>query len=216
MSVAETGALMDAIYRRQRHFYDLTRKYYLLGRDRLIARLDVPAGGSVLEVGCGTARNLIAAARRYPDARLYGFDISEAMLEKARSAVARAGLSSRIRLAQADAAGFDPQAAFGEQGFDRVFFSYTLSMIPPWQAALARGMEALKEGGRLSFVDFGGQERLPGWFRALLLAWLARFHVTPRAELAAEIERQANRHAWRADVTQLYRGYAIAGEVRRP
>ena len=25
--------MMDAIYRRQRHFYDLTRKYYLLGRD---------------------------------------------------------------------------------------------------------------------------------------------------------------------------------------
>ena len=24
---------MDAIYRSQRHFYDLTRKYYLLGRD---------------------------------------------------------------------------------------------------------------------------------------------------------------------------------------
>ena len=35
---------MDRIYRRQRHVYDLTRKYYLLGRDRLIADLDVPRG----------------------------------------------------------------------------------------------------------------------------------------------------------------------------
>ena len=40
---------MDAIYRTQRHFYDLTRKYYLLGRDRLIRRLDPPKGGSVIE-----------------------------------------------------------------------------------------------------------------------------------------------------------------------
>ena len=39
---------MDAIYRTQRHFYDLTRKYYLLGRDRLIRELAPPKGGTVL------------------------------------------------------------------------------------------------------------------------------------------------------------------------
>ncbi|MBA5779267.1 methyltransferase domain-containing protein [Stappia sp. F7233] len=216
MTTAETGALMDAIYRRQRHIYDATRKYYLLGRDRLIERLEVPAGGSVLEVGCGTARNLIAVARRYPDARLYGFDISPAMLEKAEDAVARAGLAGRIHLAQADAATFDPQAAFGEAGFDRVFLSYTLSMIPPWQAALARGMDVLNEGGRLSVVDFGGQERLPGWFRKLLRAWLAQFHVTPRDSLAVELETAALQRGWSAGVTSLHRGYAITGEARRP
>ena len=38
---------MDAIYRTQRHIYDLTRKYYLLGRDRLIADLAPPRGGTV-------------------------------------------------------------------------------------------------------------------------------------------------------------------------
>ena len=30
------AALMDGVYRHQRHIYDLTRKFYLLGRDRLI------------------------------------------------------------------------------------------------------------------------------------------------------------------------------------
>ncbi len=35
--------LMDGVYRYQRHVYDLTRKYYLLGRDRLIDGLDVAA-----------------------------------------------------------------------------------------------------------------------------------------------------------------------------
>ena len=58
---------MDAIYRGQRHIYDLTRKYYLLGGDGLIHDLAPPAGGSILEVGCGTARNLIAAAREMDD-----------------------------------------------------------------------------------------------------------------------------------------------------
>ncbi|MEP4422552.1 MAG: methyltransferase domain-containing protein, partial [Nitratireductor sp.] len=70
------AALMDANYRFQRHVYDLTRKYYLLGRDRLVDALQVPAGGSVLELGCGTGRNLVRVARRYPHARLFGLDIS--------------------------------------------------------------------------------------------------------------------------------------------
>ncbi|RUV53463.1 SAM-dependent methyltransferase, partial [Mesorhizobium sp. M5C.F.Ca.IN.020.14.1.1] len=33
---ARHAELMDGVYRWQRHIYDLTRKYYLLGRDRLI------------------------------------------------------------------------------------------------------------------------------------------------------------------------------------
>src|SRR6478736_8833983 len=104
---------MDAIYASQRHIYDLTRKYYLLGRDALIRDLAPPKGGNVLEVGCGTARNLIVAARHWPEARFFGFDISEAMLETARKNVAKAGLSGRITLAQGDATAFDTQALFG-------------------------------------------------------------------------------------------------------
>ena len=41
---------MDRMYRYQRHIYDITRKYYLLGRDRMIASLHVPqADGSLKE-----------------------------------------------------------------------------------------------------------------------------------------------------------------------
>ena len=75
---------MDGIYRYQRYIYDGTRKYYLFGRDRLLDELQPDDGSTVLEVGCGTGRNLIHAARRYPNARFFGFDISHAMLETAR------------------------------------------------------------------------------------------------------------------------------------
>ena len=78
--MAAQAARMDAIYARQRHFYDLTRKYYLLGRDALIDGLAPPTSPTILEVGCGTARNLIATARSWPDARCYGIDISAEML----------------------------------------------------------------------------------------------------------------------------------------
>ena len=61
MGDAAGAALMDRLYRRQRHFYDVTRKHYLLGRDRLIDGLAPPSGGRVLEIGCGTARNLVTS-----------------------------------------------------------------------------------------------------------------------------------------------------------
>ncbi|WP_333781826.1 class I SAM-dependent methyltransferase [Sphingomonas sp. CV7422] len=60
---------MDRIYGGQRHIYDLTRKYYLFGRDRLIRQLDLGMGGTLIEIGCGTGRNLIRAARQWPAAR---------------------------------------------------------------------------------------------------------------------------------------------------
>ncbi|MGK6319208.1 class I SAM-dependent methyltransferase [Sphingomonas sp. DT-204] len=207
---------MDAIYRSQRHFYDLTRKYYLLGRDRLIRELAPPPGGSVIEVGCGTARNLIAAAKAWPEARFFGFDISEAMLETARASVRRAGLEGRIALAPGDATSFDPKALFGLDAPDRVFMSYTLSMIPDWRRTIARGAEVLGPGGCLTIVDFGQQEGLPAAWRRLLFAWLAKFDVTPRAELESAVRAVAADQGLTADFRPLYRGYAWSAALSRP
>jgi S-adenosylmethionine-diacylgycerolhomoserine-N-methlytransferase len=180
---------MDRMYRHQRHFYDATRRYYLVGRDRLINDLGVPPGGSVLEIGCGTGRNLVKVAEKYPSAWVFGIDISTEMLKSASRAVARAEGAGRIRLARGDAVSFEPEAAFGVTRFDRIFFSYTLSMIPDWQGALRRAQQFLAQGGQLHVADFGQCEDLPGFVRPLLFAWLRRFQVTPRAEL-----KQAFRH----------------------
>ncbi|OYY70076.1 MAG: SAM-dependent methyltransferase [Sphingomonas sp. 28-63-12] len=207
---------MDAIYRTQRHFYDLTRKYYLLGRDRLIRGLAPPAGGTVLEIGCGTGRNLIAAARAWPEARYFGIDISDAMLETARAKVKAAGLADRITLAQADATGFDAEALFGIAAFDRIFQSYTLSMIPDWQGALREGAAKLAPAGRLDVVDFGQQEALPGAFKRLLFAWLAQFDVEPRRALPAILHEIGQAQGLVDQFTPLYRGYAWAGRLSTP
>lgn len=206
---------MDRIYRRQRHIYDLTRKYYLLGRDALIRELDPPPGGSILEIGCGTGRNLIAAARRYPDARLYGLDISGQMLETARQSIARSGLSGRIMLARGDATCFDGAALFGLPAYDRLFCSYTLSMMPGWRTALECAAHHVATGGRLHIVDFGQQERLPRWFRAGLFAWLARFQVTPRALLREALVEIAVDPALRLTWRAMLGGYAWGATVTR-
>lgn len=216
MSEQPHAAHMDAIYRTQRHFYDLTRKYYLLGRDALIEGLAPPPGGHVLEAGCGTGRNLIVAARHWPEARFYGVDISGAMLETARANVARAGLSDRIVFAQGDATAFDAPALFGRGEFDRVFQSYTLSMIPDWRGAIREGAAKLAPGGRLDIVDFGQQERLPRWFRAMLFAWLAKFDVTPRVDLFEVVDFEVvDRAGLKAQHRALYRGYAWSARLIR-
>ncbi len=219
MSAIEHGGdnhadLMDRTYRYQRHFYDLTRRYYLLGRDRLIAELDAPEGTTVLEVGCGTGRNLVHAARLYPQALLHGMDISDEMLATAHKTAVRH--SAYIRFAQGDATRFNPYAAFGVSRFDRIFMSYTLSMIPDWQKTLAQGICNLAHGGSLHIVDFGGQERLPRWFRALLRAWLAKFHVSPRDELERVLRALAAKLGAELEFRSLYGGYAWYAVLRLP
>jgi S-adenosylmethionine-diacylgycerolhomoserine-N-methlytransferase len=213
IAVTSHATAMDRMYRHTRHIYDLTRKPYLLGRDRLIAELDLKAGGSVLEMGCGTGRNLIAVARAYPRAELYGFDISEEMLKTARAAVSLAGLGDRIHLRQGDATEFDAAVAFGREVFDRVYFSYTLSMVPPWRAALARGLALTNTGGRFSVVDFGFCEGLGYVPRTILHGWLKLFHVTPRAELEDELKALARNRGRQCRFERPFRGYAQLGTI---
>jgi S-adenosylmethionine-diacylgycerolhomoserine-N-methlytransferase len=209
------AAHMDRIYRYQRHFYDATRHNFLLGRDTLIAGLLPPDGGSVVEVGCGTARNLIQAAKAYPKAKLYGFDISSVMLETARKNIAAAGLESRISVDLGDATNFDLQTLFGLKGADRIFISYALSMIPPWREVLVRSTTQLSPIGAVHIVDFGQLENLPRAFKTGLYAWLAKFSVHPSAELTAELRRVAVRDHLDLFIAHPLRGYATYAVMRR-
>jgi len=170
----------------------------------------------VLEVGCGTGRNLVQAARLHPQAELYGMDISHEMLASAHRAATRANASAVIRLAWGDATRFNPYASFGVSRFDRIYMSYTLSMIPDWQATLAQAICNLAPGGSLHIVDFGQQERLPRWFRAVLRAWLAKFHVSPRGELDRVLHALAQKLGAELDFRPLYRGYAWYAVLKLP
>ena len=206
---ADAAGLMDRMYRRQRHIYDLTRKFYLLGRDQLIETLAPPADARVLEIGCGTGRNLIRAARMYPAMRAYGIDISAEMLSTARGQIERAGLKGRVAVARGDATDFDPTALFGVGGFDRIFVSYALSMIPPWRETIEHAATLLAPGGSVHIVDFGDQQGLPPAFRIALRRWLELFSVHPRVTLEADLAAFARARAMTLDFVPLYRRYAF-------
>lgn len=207
---------MNAVYRRQRHIYDVTRRAFLFGRDRLIDGLAVPDDGHVLEVGCGTARNLVRIGATYPGSWLYGFDISSQMLETARGNIARAGLSGRVRLAEGDATDFDPAARFGTGGFERIVMSYCLSMIPDWQRALRLAARWLAAGGALHVVDFGDMAGWPRWIARAQEAVFARFHVSRCTTLAAALADAADHVGGRPTFQPLYGGYAWYGRIERP
>jgi len=215
VQVAENNhaRLMDRMYRYQRYIYDATRKYYLFGRDTMIRELEAPPGASVLEVGCGTGRNLALIGDLYSGVRLFGLDISAEMLASARAKLGRKNRPAAT-LIVADATNFSA-ADFGESGFDRIVISYALSMIPEWERAIDAAIAALKPGGSLHIADFGQQEGWPGGFRRLLQAWLRRFHVTPREMLFDVLHRNAERQGAALELESIGRGYAWLAVYRR-
>jgi len=177
------AARMDNKYAKTRHVYDLTRRYFLFGRDQALRVLEPQSAPSILEIGCGTGRNLRLLARMAPWASLYGVDISGEMLKTAGAAL---GEYPNVRLAAADASSFDGEGVFGRGTFDRVLVSYAISMIPDRQAALARAIASLAPGGRLVIVDFGSFLGF-GPLRHLAARLLAWADAPPVRDLPSEV-----------------------------
>jgi S-adenosylmethionine-diacylgycerolhomoserine-N-methlytransferase len=200
---------MDNMYRLTRHVYDLSRKYYLLGRDRLIDQLQPKDGALVCEVGCGTARNLIKMTACYPDAYFYGLDASEEMLKTARSALKRKNLQGAVKIAHGFSQSFDPIVLFQlSRPLDQIVFSYALSIIPPWQESIDHALTLLPSGGQIHIVDFGAMQDLPPWFRKFVLYWLSLFHVYHKPEILEYLKALEQKNSGTLHIQSLYKGYA--------
>jgi len=220
--VADQAAAMDRMYRVTRHVYDFTRRYYLLGRDRLLDKVVTGPSSATLEVGCGTARNLLKLARRGEPGLLYGLDASHEMLVTAEQSVQRTfGSGARpkpapsIVLRQGLAEQLDARRMFGREApFDTIFFSYCLSMVPTWPGAIEAALANLKPGGELLIVDFWDQKDLPAIFAAGLKKWLSMFHVHYRPEVHDALVDLGE--SGRADVLfeSVARRYAYIATVR--
>ncbi|HEY8563610.1 MAG TPA: methyltransferase domain-containing protein [Pyrinomonadaceae bacterium] len=206
---------MDKMYRHQRYFYDLTRKYYLLGRDRLLKEMKIADGENVLEIGCGTARNLIILAKKHGGAHFFGLDASAEMLKTARHKADAKHLSNiMLEAALADEFSFDE--TFGlSRPFDACFFSYAVSIIPPWKESIENALRNLKPGKSLYIVDFFDQKNLPVWFQKTLQAWLKQFHVKYPKELVPFLENLERKGIGKLTFTPLYRRYSLLAEFRK-
>ena len=137
-------------YRLHAGIYDLTRWSFLRGREALVRRVVAcQAPTRILEVGCGTGKNLGHLASLFPQAQLWGLDLSADMLGVAGKKLRE--LTHRLTLVQAS---YDRSVA-GEPFFDLVVFSYALSMFNPgWEEAVEAAGQDLIPGGAMAVVDF--------------------------------------------------------------
>ncbi|MET0230735.1 MAG: methyltransferase domain-containing protein [Rhodanobacteraceae bacterium] len=141
------AASLAAFYAPQAGAYDRFRERLLQGRAELIARLDLPEQARVVELGGGTGRNAEFFGERLSRVeRLEIVDICTPLLAAARE---RARRMPALRVIEADATTYRP-----ERPVDAVYFSYALTMIPDWRAAIANALAMLKPGGVLGVVDF--------------------------------------------------------------
>ena len=214
--MADAAIRMDRQYRWQRHIYDVTRLPYLLGRDRLIAELVPPPGAHVLEIGCGTGRNLIHIARTYPGVECFGIDVSNVMLDD-RAAIDRARRPRGPHPARAGRRRDGRSGAAVRPSRVRPDHDLLCALddraVAPGPGAC--GGAARRRKASLCLVDFGDQAGMPAWFRVLLFRWLDWFHVSPRLDLKRELERLANRADLKLRVCDLYRGYAWLAQLER-
>jgi SAM-dependent methyltransferase len=138
--------------------YDLLLLILTRGRDRAYreAVLDLAGivpGHGVLDIGCGTGTQAVAAWRRsQPGGSVVGVDVSGKMLAAARRKARRAGLA--IAFHQADAT----QLPFEDERFDVVTMTTMMHMVPESrrQLCLREAWRVLRRGGQLLLIDYAG------------------------------------------------------------
>ncbi len=138
---------LASFYGPQAADYDRFREKLLHGRADLIAALQLGPGQRVIEFGAGTGRN-VEYFRDQLDglAQVDLIDLCAPLLEQAAQRFAG---HPRVVLHRADATAWQPV-----EPAQRVYFSYALSMIPPWFAAIDNAEQALADDGLIGVVDF--------------------------------------------------------------
>jgi S-adenosylmethionine-diacylgycerolhomoserine-N-methlytransferase len=186
-------AALDRFYRWQAPFYDWTRPFFLFGRGRMVDGLDVGPGHVVLDVGCGTGWSFPRLLRR--SARVVGIEVSEPMRRRAM-ALGGASLDPRP---------YGTHDAYRAQA-DRVLFSYSLSMIPPYAEAIESARADLRRGGRIGVVDFLDAQ-------APLDRWLSRSQVSLGPERLDALKAAFPDHRLMVESTPLWRYFLFWGEA---
>jgi S-adenosylmethionine-diacylgycerolhomoserine-N-methlytransferase len=187
------AARMESFYAGQAQGYDDFRKRLLKGRQELWNAIPIPHGGTWVDMGGGTGANLeyfrgLGTGNREQGGRLadlekiYVVDLSRSLLQVARERIAASGWTN-VEAIEADATTFRPPSGQA----DVVTFSYSLTMIPDWFAAIENALAMLKAGGIIGVVDFyvarkyaGEGLTRHGWFtRTFWPAWFALDNVFP-------------------------------------
>ncbi len=191
---------LNRYYRLHAPIYDATRWAFLFGRTRLIALLSKSYAGTapkqILDLGCGTGKNLCALAHAFPHAQITGVDLSQDMLAKATQNLSRRldpAARARINLRNADITQMPCHQ------YDLIVCSYMLSMTGPKLPELLQKLQALlTPTGRLAIVDFDSTQA--NWFAR----WMSINHVSMDGALATYL-----RNFRRVELHEQHSGLAL-------
>lgn len=185
---------LDSFYGGQAGAYDDFRKRLLKGRAALYRAMPVPQDGVWVEMGGGTGSNLEYLGDRIDRLRkVYVVDLSKSLLDVARQRIDEKGWK-HVEAVEADATTWSP----AEGHADVVTFSYSLTMIPDWFAAIDNARRILLPGGRIGVVDFYVSRKYPadghvrhGWAtRAFWPIWFSTDNVFPSADHVPYLHRR--------------------------
>lgn len=147
---------LESFYGAQAEGYDGFRKRLLKGREELISSLPLTPGGTWVDLGGGTGANLEFAGERLNELQVVQVvDLSPSLLSVCRDRIGSRGWKN-VEAVQFDATQYAPKGLV-----DVVTFSYSLTMIPDWYAAIENAWKMLKPGGTLGVVDFYVSRKYP-------------------------------------------------------
>jgi S-adenosylmethionine-diacylgycerolhomoserine-N-methlytransferase len=162
---------MSGYYAWQSRIYDATRWTFLFGRDAILDQLQLNAGDTVIEVGCGTGRNLQGILKRIgTTGEIFAVDCAAPMLARCAERIGKERWNN-VHLVDREYGG---KSVTGGAA-DVVLMSYSLSMIPEWESVIECARRELRPGGKIGVVDFcvDGRSAVSRAFDR----WMTRNHV---------------------------------------
>lgn len=141
---------LNDFYSGQANGYDDFRKRFLIGRSEMMNAAAVQKDAIWVDMGGGTGANLENIAELIPQMKkIYVVDLASSLLEVTKARIEKNGWTN-VEAVEADATTFTPAEGYA----DIVTFSYSLTMIPDWFAALDNALRILRPGGTIGIVDF--------------------------------------------------------------
>jgi S-adenosylmethionine-diacylgycerolhomoserine-N-methlytransferase len=186
---------LESFYSGQAKDYDAFRRRLLKGRRTLYNSLPANPGAVWVEMGGGTASNLDYLGDRIERlGSVHVVDLSGSLLKVARERIDERGWR-HVQTHEADATTFELPNGLKA---DVVTFSYSLTMIPDWFAAIDCARRMLKPGGVIGIVDFYVARKYPAeglakhgwWTRTFWPTWFGMDNVNPSPDHLPYLNRQ--------------------------
>ena len=146
----------------------------------------------ILDIGCGTGKLAHRLVTHHRDARVFGIDLSESMIQAGRHRIAT---QSRVHLTVADS----EHLPFADNTFDYVTCSNSFHHYPNQLSALKEMFRVLRSGGTLFLTD-GYRDNPWGWL--IYDVFVTRFEGGNVHHMSAREFREAFAAAGFADIQQ--------------